>query len=455
MFNTFMEMISYPFMVRAMVVGILVSLCASLLGSSLVLKRYSMIGDGLSHVGFAALAVAYAMNAAPLMVSIPVCVLAAFLLLRMNENSKIKGDAATALMCSGSLAIGVMTVSLTTGMNTDVCNYMFGSILAMSKSDVIISIGLSIIVILLFLLFYPRIFAVTFDENFAKAIGTRSDLYNMLIAFLTAITVVLGMRMMGTLLISSLIVFPSLSAMRVCRRFKSVIFCSAGISVLCFVAGIYVSYEYSTPTGASIVIANMLVFVLLAVIEALKERRQSVMQFAIICLVLSGLLTGCGRQISYAVNQTEEDSTEDNTTAIVKENATYSCNIEADKAAYDGTVDITVGDQFYATQINDWYLNFNTYAGKVVEIEGYYINDFAPYDFIGRYGPTCPYCQGGYVDFEFLTDEDMSQYVSGQDWIRVTGILRSGDDAIGGPFYYIEALSIEKMDSVGVDTVVN
>jgi zinc transport system permease protein len=220
MLKTVIEMFSYPFMVRAVIVGALVALCAALLGSSLVLKRYSMIGDGLSHVGFAALAVAYAANLAPLSVAIPVCVISAFLLLRMNDNSKIKGDAATALMCSGALAVGVMTVSLTTGMNTDVCNYMFGSILAMSKTDVHISLILSIAVIFLFLVFYHRIFAVIFDETFAKATGTKSDIYNMIIAVLTAVTVVLGMRMMGTLLISSLIVFPSLSAMRSVRNSK-------------------------------------------------------------------------------------------------------------------------------------------------------------------------------------------------------------------------------------------
>lgn len=266
------EMLSYPFMIRALIVGVLVSLCASLLGASLVLKRYSMIGEGLSHVGFAALAIAYAMNAAPLAIAIPVCVLAAFVLLRMNESSKIKGDAATALMCSGALAVGVMTVSLTTGMNTDVCNYMFGSILAMSKDDVQISVILSIAVLLLYIVFYNRIFAVTFDESFSKATGTRSNLFNMLIALLTAVTVVLGMRMMGTLLISSLIVFPSLTSMRVCRHFKSVIICSVIISVICYLVGLYISYIYSTPTGASIVMCDILIFLLFMLIEKGKEK---------------------------------------------------------------------------------------------------------------------------------------------------------------------------------------
>lgn len=265
------EMLSYPFLVRALVVGILVSLCAALLGVSLVLKRYSMIGDGLSHVGFGALAIATALHWTPLMVSVPVVVLAAFLLLRLSENSKIKGDAAIALISSSALAIGVMTVSLTTGMNTDVCNYMFGSILAMSISDVYLSIGLSAVVLILFVFFYNKIFAVTFDETFAKATGTRSGLYNMLIAFLTAITIVLGMRMMGALLISSLIIFPSLTAMRVCKRFRSVVVTAGVISVCCFFVGIVLSYVFATPTGASIVAVNLVLFVLFSLVGKIKE----------------------------------------------------------------------------------------------------------------------------------------------------------------------------------------
>ena len=214
MINTLMEMFSYTFLIRAVVVGLLVSLCAALLGVSLVLKRYAMIGDGLSHVGFGTLAIATAMNAAPLTVSIPIVLLAAFFLLRISENSKIKGDAAIALISTSSLAIGVVVISLTTGMNTDVCNYMFGSILAMSRNDVTLSIALAIVVLILYVLFYNKIFAVTFDETFAQATGVKTGFYNMLIAFLTAITIVLGMRMMGALLITSLIIFPALTSMR-------------------------------------------------------------------------------------------------------------------------------------------------------------------------------------------------------------------------------------------------
>jgi len=272
MFSTLLEMLSYPFLVRAVVVGVLVALCAALLGVSLVLKRYSMIGDGLSHVGFGALAVATALNTAPLNVAIPVVVAAAFLLLRLSENSRIKGDAAIALISTGSLAVGVMVVSLTTGMNVDVMNYMFGSILAMSKEDVWLSVVLSVIVLAIYVLFYNKIFAVTFDENFAKATGTRTGIYNMLIAFLTAITIVLGMRLMGSMLISSLIIFPSLSAMRLFKSFRGVVIVSAIISIFSFIAGIVISYMYGSPAGASVVTVNIAVFVVFYIVGSIIGR---------------------------------------------------------------------------------------------------------------------------------------------------------------------------------------
>jgi zinc transport system permease protein len=270
MLEVLAEMFSYTFLVRALVVGLLVSLCASLLGVSLVLKRYSMIGDGLSHVGFGALALATALNAAPLTVSIPIVVAAAFLLLRLSESSKIKGDAAIALISSGALAVGVMIISVTTGMNTDVCNYLFGSILAMSRQDVSLSIALSAVVLVLFMVFYHKIFAVTFDETFARATGVKAGLYNMLIALLTAVTIVLGMRMMGAMLISSLIIFPALSSMRICKTFKAVTISAALVSVICFSVGMVISYLYATPTGASVVIVNILTFFLFWLINTVK-----------------------------------------------------------------------------------------------------------------------------------------------------------------------------------------
>lgn len=275
MFHVISEMLTYPFLVRAMIVGMLVSLCASLLGVSLVLKRYSMIGDGLSHVGFGALAIATALNLAPLTVSVPVVIIAAFFLLRLSESSKIKGDAAIALISSGALAIGVMTVSLTTGMNTDVCNYMFGSILSLSIDDMKLSIILSVTVLILFGIFYNRIFAITFDESFARATGTNVGIYKMMLAFLTAITIVLGMRMMGALLISSLIIFPALTSMRVCRKFKSVIICSAIVSITCFIMGMIISYVFETPSGASVVSVNMIAFILSSILGLITRRVRS------------------------------------------------------------------------------------------------------------------------------------------------------------------------------------
>lgn len=271
MINILNELFSYTFITRALLVGILVSLCASILGVSLVLKRYSMIGDGLSHVGFGSLSVAMALNLAPLQVSIPIVVLAAFLLLRISENSKIKGDAAIALISSSSLAIGIIVTSLTTGMNTDVCNYMFGSILAMEKNDVYLSVFLSIVVLILYGFFYNKIFSITFDENFAKATGTNVKLYNMLVALLTALTIVIGMRLMGALLISSLIIFPSLTSMRVFGSFKGVIATSMVLSVVCFFIGIVISYQYNIPAGASVVAVNLVAFIIATFLGTRKK----------------------------------------------------------------------------------------------------------------------------------------------------------------------------------------
>ena len=271
MLDLILELLSYSFVQRALLVGMIVALCSALLGVSLVLKRYSMIGDGLSHVGFGALSIAMVMNLAPLQVSIPVVVLSAFLLLRISENSKIRGDAAIAIISSSSIAIGVLVTSMTTGMNTDVYNFLFGSILAMSREDVYLSMALSAVVLLLFVFFYHKIFAVTFDESFARATGTRAGLYNMLIALLTAVTIVVGMRIMGSLLISSLIIFPALSSMRIFRSFRGVVFISALISVICFLFGMIFSYVFDTPAGASIVAVNLAVFLLFCLMGAIPS----------------------------------------------------------------------------------------------------------------------------------------------------------------------------------------
>ena len=225
-----------------------------------------MIGDGLSHVGFSALAISLSFGWAPLAVSIPIVIIAAFLLLKLNDNNALKGDSAIALISSSALAIGVIIASLSDGMNTDILSYMFGSILTLNTSDVYLSISLSIIVLILFIIFYNKIFAVTFDENFAKATGSNTKILNSLIAILTAITIVIGMRIMGTLLISSLIIFPALSSMQIFKNFKSTVISSALISIFCFFIGIVLSFTLTLPTGASIVVTNLITFIICFVI---------------------------------------------------------------------------------------------------------------------------------------------------------------------------------------------
>ena len=266
-----LTMFSFPFMQRALVAGVLVSLCAALLGVSLVLKRYSMIGDGLSHVSFGALAIAVALGVAPLWFSIPVVILAAFLLLRVADDPRWNSDAAIAAMSASSLAIGILVISRTTGMTTDVDNYMFGSVLAMSKADVALSVRLCLAVLVLFILFYHKLFAVTFDESFSRATGLKVERYNTLLAILTALTIVLGMRMMGAMLISSLVIFPALTAMRLFRSFRGVVVCAAVTSVACFCAGLTVSFAFSTPVGATVVAADLAVFLTSCLIGMLRR----------------------------------------------------------------------------------------------------------------------------------------------------------------------------------------
>jgi len=264
-------MFSYPFMQRALISGVLVSLCAALLGVSLVLKRYSMIGDGLSHVSFGALAIAVALGFTPLYFSIPVVILAAFLLLRVADNPRWNSDAAIAVMSASSLAIGILVISRTTGMTTDVDNYMFGSVLAMSKTDVALSVVVCAAVLALFILFYHKLFAVTFDESFSRATGLNVNWYNTLLSILTALTIVLGMRMMGAMLISSLVIFPALTAMRLFRSFRSVILCSAVTSVVCFCTGLTISFVFSTPVGATVVAANLTLFLLSCAVRLVRK----------------------------------------------------------------------------------------------------------------------------------------------------------------------------------------
>lgn len=273
MLNSILEMFSYPFMQRAIVAGLLISLCAALLGVILVLKNLSMIGDGLSHVAFGATAIALVANLAPLKVAIPVVLIAAFSLMRRRHSARLRGDAAVAVLSTGALAVGVMAISVTPGVNVDLNSYMFGSILAVNREDVLLCILLSAVILLLFILFYPRIFAVTFDEDFARASGLGAEGYTLLCAALTAVTVVIGMRLMGAMLISSLIIFPAVTSLRLFRSFRASVISSAILSALCFLCGITVSYFFSTPAGASIVCANILFYLLFSFVGAIAAKR--------------------------------------------------------------------------------------------------------------------------------------------------------------------------------------
>ena len=254
--NSLLEMFSYAFMVRALIVGILLSLSAALIGVPLVLRRNSMIGDGLSHVGFGAFAIAAALGLAPLWVALPVVILASFFILRLNENNRISGDAAIALISTSTLAIGTFVVSLS-GSNVDINNYLFGSILSLGTIDIVAGIILSIVVAALYILCHHKIFATTFDESFAKSIGVKTESYNIIFAILCSIVIVLGMRLMGALLISSLIVFPVLSAKQIAKSYKGVVFLSTIFAIISFISGLIISYLLNTPTGATIVLTNL------------------------------------------------------------------------------------------------------------------------------------------------------------------------------------------------------
>lgn len=260
--------LQYPFVWYALIVGTLIALCSSLIGVTLVLKRYSFIGDGLSHVAFGAMAVATVFHLANDTIFVmPVMIIAAVLLLRSGQNAKIKGDAAIAMLSVGALALGYLVLHLfstSANISGDVCSSLFGStsILTLSKQDVWLCVIMAAAVILIFWICYNRIFAVTFDENFAKATGIQADRYNLWIAIIIAVIIVLGMNLVGSLLISALIIFPALSAMQIFQNFKQVVICSAVISVSCALVGILISILVSTPVGATIVAADMIVFLL-------------------------------------------------------------------------------------------------------------------------------------------------------------------------------------------------
>ncbi len=268
----FAEMFSYPFMRNALAVGLAVSVVSALLGIHLVLKRYSMIGDGLSHVGFGALAIGSLLGVSPLLVAVPVVTASSFLILRMSSNARVKGDASVALLSTGALAVGVSALSLFGPTNVDLNGYLFGSLFAVSGVDVVTGLAFCLVCLILYIVFFPRIFAVTFDETFAAANGLRAGAVNSLLAVMTSLTVVIGMRMMGTLLISALIIFPPLTAMRLCKTFRATVIVSVCVAVFSFLSGLLLTYLFPLQPGSCMVCVNLAVFGLFTLAGKLTKR---------------------------------------------------------------------------------------------------------------------------------------------------------------------------------------
>ena len=278
MFEKIINYLKFPFVRYALIVGVMIALCSSIFGVTLVLKRYSYIGDGLSHVAFGAMAVAGIVGLTDNMVIVlPVTIICAILLLRVGQNAKIKGDALVAMISVGSLAVGYLLLNIfstSSNLSGDVCATLFGStsILTLTGTQVWICLALSVLAIVSYTLLYNRIFAVTFDENFAKATGTKVEIYNLIIAVIIAVIIVLAMNLVGSLLISALVIFPALSAMRVFKSFKSVVICSSVISVVCAVFGILTSVVYGTPVGSTVVAADIAVFLVFLLIGKFAGR---------------------------------------------------------------------------------------------------------------------------------------------------------------------------------------
>ena len=270
----FFSVFANPFIQRALIVGVLVAVCAALLGVVLVLKRYSLIGHGLADVGFASLSLALALGLPPLAVATPVVIAASFVIMAVSQKKGVAGDVAIGIAATASLSFGVIVTALTKGFNMDVYSYMFGSILAVGSLDILLSVLLAVLVLGLFAIFYNRLFIVTCDEDFARASGLNVSVYQFLISFLTALTVVIGMRIMGTLLISSLVIFPAVTARKLVKSFKALVIASAVVSIFCLVAGVLVSYFLDLPAGASIVAVNIAAMLVTApVSKVLKTRR--------------------------------------------------------------------------------------------------------------------------------------------------------------------------------------
>ena len=263
------EAISFTFVQRALLVGTLIALCCAFLGSFLVLRKLSLIGDGLAHVSFATVALAMLLAASPLLVSIPLVTLASLLILTLSERTGMHGDAAIGLVSSFSIAAGVLVASLAQGFNVDLMSFLFGSILVISHADVLISVALAAVILGAVVLFYNQLFAVTYDEDFARVLGLNTRMINYMTAMLTAMTIALGIRVVGTMLISSLIVFPTVTALQVSKGFKSTIAVAAVVSVACVVLGVFASYVYNLPTGAVIVLFNAAAFLIAASLRKL------------------------------------------------------------------------------------------------------------------------------------------------------------------------------------------
>ncbi len=264
--NNLLEMFTYPFMLRALVAGIFISLSAALIGTPLVLKKNSMLGDGLAHVAFGAFAAASVFGLAPLPIAIPIVILTSFLVLKINDNAKIHGDAAIALISASALAIGTFIVSIA-GSNVDINNYLFGSILSVGQAEIFLALGLLITIITIYIIYHNQIFALTFDEKFARAIGINTRVYNIVFAVSCSVLIVLGMRLVGALLISSLIIFPTLSARTIFKSFKNVCLAAAVLAIVNFILGLIVSYLLNTPTGATVVIVNLSTLIILKLLD--------------------------------------------------------------------------------------------------------------------------------------------------------------------------------------------
>jgi zinc transport system permease protein len=265
------EMFSHPFMIRALLVGLMISVCAALVGVSLVLRKNSMIGDGLSHTAFSAFALATVLGLTPLYFALPIVVIASFFVLRLSQNRKLHGDAAIAVLSASSLAIGTLAISLSKGVNIDLNSYLFGSILAVGWLDVALSAILAFAIIMLYVFAYHRIFAITFDEEFAKSVGIKTGVYDAFFAAICSAVVALGMRLLGSLLISSLIIFPTLTAMRLKKSFRGIVLTAVCVSALAFVIGLVLSYLLATPTGATVVIVNLIVFVINVLLQKILD----------------------------------------------------------------------------------------------------------------------------------------------------------------------------------------